>query len=151
LFRHIIHQAGASSHFIVGSAGLGSWHVGHPPDERAQAALAVRGVQVSDLRARQITNEDFESFDFILAMDRSSRDGLLKIAPENKKNKVHLFMEYAPNLGVKEIPDPYFGGKEGFEYVCQLVDAACRGLFHNLAPKPSPLSSSPHAFSSSKR
>jgi protein-tyrosine phosphatase len=136
LFRHIARQAGAADRFIIDSAGLGSWHVGHPPDERAQAALAARGIEISDLRARQITGDDFERFDLILAMDRSNRQGLLKIAPKDKQHKVRLFMEYAPHLGVREIPDPFFGGREGFDYVCQLVDAACRGLLHSQLPKP---------------
>jgi protein-tyrosine phosphatase len=137
LFRHIARQAGTTDRFIVDSAGLGSWHVGHQADERAQTALAARGIDISDLRARQVSAEDFERFDLILAMDRSNRQGLLKIAPKDKQHKVRLFMEYAPRLGVREIPDPYFGGREGFDYVCQLVDAACRGLMHSQLPRPS--------------
>jgi protein-tyrosine phosphatase len=135
-FRHIARQYGAANRFIIDSAGLGSWHVGHPPDERAQQAMDDRGIDVSDLRARQVTVDDFEMFDLILAMDRSNRQGLLKLAPNEHQHKVRLFMEYAPHLGVREIPDPYFGGAEGFGYVCQLVDAACRGLLRSLTPKP---------------
>ena len=137
LFRHIARQTGVVDRFVIDSAGLGSWHVGNPPDERAQSALLARGVHISDLRARQVTLADFDEFDIILAMDRTNSQGLLKLAPKDKQNKVHLMMEFAPNLGVREIPDPYFGGKEGFDYVCQLVDAAARGLLHNLMSKPS--------------
>ena len=136
MFRHIAQQAGAEGRFNIDSAGLGSWHVGHPPDERAQAALAARGVEISGLRARQVSAADFETFDLILAMDRSNRQGLLKLAPKDRQHKIHLFMEYAPHLGVREIPDPFFGGSEGFDYVCQLVEVACRGLLHSLTPKP---------------
>ncbi len=136
MFRHIAQQAGASGGFIVDSAGLGSWHVGHPPDERAQEALDARGIEISDLRARQVVPADFDRFDLILAMDRSNRQGLMKLVPKDKQHKIHLFLEYAPHLGVREVPDPYFGGVEGFDYVCQLVDTACRGLLRSLTAKP---------------
>jgi protein-tyrosine phosphatase len=135
MFRHIANQAGAGHRFFIDSAGLGSWHVGHPPDERAQQALEARGIEISGLRARQVTAEDFDKFDLILPMDRANRQGLLKLAPNDRQDKIHLLMEYAPHLGVREIPDPFFGGTEGFDYVCQLVDAACRGLLHTLTPK----------------
>ncbi len=135
-FRHIARQNGALDRFIIDSAGLGSWHVGHPPDERAQQAMEDRGIEISELRARQVAPADFETYDLILAMDRSNRQGLMKLAPKDQQHKIHLFLEYAPHLGVREVPDPYFGGAEGFDYVCQLVDTACRGLLQSMTPKP---------------
>jgi protein-tyrosine phosphatase len=135
-FRHIAMQRKMLDRFTVDSAGLGSWHIGHPPDKRAQAAMMARGIDISGLRARRIASADFETFDLILAMDRANRDGLLKLAPKEHRDKVRLFMEYAPNLCVQEIPDPFFGDKDGFDYVCQLIDAACRGLLVSLTAKP---------------
>jgi protein-tyrosine phosphatase len=136
VFRHITIQAGVYANYRIDSAGLGSWHVGQPPDRRAQDALAARGIDISDLRARQVTREDFEAFDLILAMDKANRQGLLKLAPKQHQDKVRLFMDCARNFGVHEIPDPFFGDKESFDYVVQLIDAASRGLLRSLTVKP---------------
>ncbi len=91
-----------------------------------------RGIDISEQRARRVTAADFETFDMILAMDRSNRSALFKLAPSDHHSKIALFLEYAPNLSVQEIPDPFFGDKDGFDYACQLIDAACRGLFVSL-------------------
>ena len=136
VFRHIVSKAGKLDGLRIDSAGLGSWHVGQPPDSRAQDALASRGIDISDLRARQVTREDFETFDLILAMDKSNRQGLMKLAPKDQQHKIRLFMDCAPNFGVHEIPDPFFGDKDGFDYVVQLIDAASRGLMRALTAKP---------------
>jgi protein-tyrosine phosphatase len=136
IFRHVAQKAGILDSLIIDSAGLGSWHVGQPPDQRAQDALASRGISIADLRARQVTQEDFERFDLILAMDRANRKGLEKLAPKSAQHKIRLLMDCAPSLTVHEIPDPFFGGKEGFDYVVQLVDAASRGLLHRITSKP---------------
>jgi protein-tyrosine phosphatase len=99
--------------------------------------MRLRGIDISGLRGRRITPADFDKFDLILAMDRANRDALLKLAPRDEhRNKVHLLMDYAPNLSVHEIPDPFFGQSKCFDYVCQLVDAACRGLLVSLTAKP---------------
>lgn len=136
VFRRIAAQRGFPNHFHVDSAGLGSWHIGNPPDQRAQAAMATRGIDISDLRARRVVPDDFERFDLILAMDRSNRNGLLKLAPNEHQHKIALFMDFAPNMSVHEIPDPFFGDKDGFDYALQLIDAACRGLFVSLTTTP---------------
>jgi protein-tyrosine phosphatase len=135
-FRSIATQRKLQDRFTVDSAGLGSWHIGHPPDRRAQAAMQARGIDISRQRARRIIPADFDRFDLILAMDRANRDGLLKLAPKDKQDKIQLFMDYAPNLCVKEVPDPFFGDRDGFNYVCQLLEAACRGLLVSLSAKP---------------
>jgi low molecular weight protein-tyrosine phosphatase len=138
MFRHIAKQRGFADHFVIDSAGLGSWHIGNPPDDRAQAAMRHRGIDIGDRLARQITPCDFEKFELILAMDRANRNALLKLAPKEHQHKIKLFMDFAPNLSVHEIPDPFFGDVEGFDYICQLVDAACRGLLVTLtAAQPS--------------
>ncbi len=145
IFRHIAEQRGFSHHFKIGSAGLGSWHIGHPPDQRAQDALRGMGIDISGLRARRVTPGDFESYDLILAMDRSNRNALLRMAPVQHREKIRLFLTYAPNLSVQEVPDPFFGDTANFDYVCQLVDAACRGLFVNLTSQ-TPVQSTPAAI-----
>jgi protein-tyrosine phosphatase len=134
VFRHIVAKNSAFAGLVIDSAGLGSWHMGQPPDRRAQEALASHGIDISDLRARLVTREDFETFDLILAMDKSNRQRLLKLAPKQHHDKIRLFMDCAPHFGVHEIPDPFFGDKAGFEYVVQLIDAASRGLVRCLTP-----------------
>lgn len=136
VFRHAASKAGLASRLRIDSAGLGSWHVGQPPDSRAQDALAARGIDISGLRARQITRQDFEEFDLILAMDKANRQGLLKLAPRDRQDKIRMFMDCAPHFGVQEIPDPFFGDKDGFDYVVQLIDAASRGLMRSLTARP---------------
>jgi protein-tyrosine phosphatase len=137
VISHLARQRGLDGQLTVASAGLGSWHVGNPPDKRAQNAMSLRGIDISGIRARRVTPEDFERFDMILAMDRSNRDALLKMAPHEHRHKVALFMDYAPNLCVHEIPDPFFGDLDGFDYAYQLIEAACRGLLFSVTARAS--------------
>jgi protein-tyrosine phosphatase len=146
IFRHIAAQRGFSDQFKISSAGLGSWHIGRPPDQRAQDAVRAMGIDISTIRARRVTPSDFESYDLILAMDRANRNALLRMAPVHHRDKIKLFLAYAPNLSVHEVPDPFFGHTDNFEYVCQLVDAACRGLLVNLTSQ-TPVQSTPAANS----
>lgn len=146
IFRHIAKQRGYGGQFKIGSAGLGSWHIGRPPVQRAQDALRGMGIDISDIRARRVTPEDFESYDLILAMDRSNRNALMRMAPAHYSEKIKLFLTYAPNLSVQEVPDPFFGDMDNFDYVCQLVDAACRGLLVSLTSQ-TPVQSPPAANS----
>lgn len=142
VFRHIVTQRGFADQFRIGSAGLGSWHIGRPPDQRAQDAVRGMGIDISDIRARRVTPGDFESHDLILAMDRSNRNALMRMAPARYSEKIKLFLTYAPNLSVQEVPDPFFGDTANFNYVCQLIDAACRGLLVSLTSQ-TPVQSPP--------
>ena len=120
----------------IDSAGIGSWHIGEPPDDRAVTAARRRGLDMSRLRARQIASEDFARFDFILAMDRANLADLRRRAPVQYRERVRLFLEFAPDLGVEDVPDPYYGGEAGFEEVLDLAEQAARGLLsHLLAPR----------------
>jgi protein-tyrosine phosphatase len=110
----------------IASAGIGDWHVGSPPDERAQRHAKGRGYDLSALRARQVTQRDFEEFDLILAMDRGHLRALERMAPPEHRHKVRLF------VAGQDVPDPYYGGPEGFERVLDLVEAACRDLVREL-------------------
>jgi protein-tyrosine phosphatase len=109
----------------VRSAGIGDWHVGAPPDERAQHHARGRGYDLSALRARQVAASDFEEFDLILAMDRGHLRSLERMAPGVHRNKVRLLV---PG---QDVPDPYYGGPDGFETVLDLVEEACRRLLRD--------------------
>jgi protein-tyrosine phosphatase len=118
----------------VESAGTGGWHVGEPPDERAAAAAARRGVTLTGA-ARQVTADDFRRYDLLIAMDRGNLRELLALAPdEDAAEKVRLLREFDPASagGDLDVPDPYYGGDRGFETVLDMVEAACRGLLDEL-------------------
>jgi low molecular weight protein-tyrosine phosphatase len=119
----------------VESAGTGGWHVGEPPDERAAAAAARRGVTLEGA-ARQIAPEDFRRFDLLVALDRANLRELLALAPdEDAAERVRLLREFDPASsggGDLDVPDPYYGGDRGFETVLDQVEAACRGLLDEL-------------------
>lgn len=110
------------------SAGTADYHIGAPPDARSQQAARRRGYDMSLLRARMVAPEDFERFDLILAMDADNASVLCSRAPPIRRDRVRLFLEFAPELGTTEVPDPYYGGPNGFEQVLDLVEAAARGL-----------------------
>ena len=112
----------------VDSAGTAAYHVGEPPDPRMQAAAARRGYELKALRARVVEPRDFERFDLILAMDRENLEVLHRRAPEQARVRVRLFLEFSPDSEPREVPDPYYGGANGFEEVLDLVEAAARGL-----------------------
>ena len=110
------------------SAGTHDYHLGEPPDRRTRATAQQRGYDLSKLRARQVAMDDFECFDLILAMDRANLDWLQARCPEPQRHKLRLFLEYAENHPEEEVPDPYYGGEQGFEHVLDLVEDAARGL-----------------------
>ena len=117
----------------IDSAGTGAWHVGEPPDSRATVAARRRGVTLEGA-ARQIRPDDFERFDLLIALDRSNLRELLAIAPdEEAAEKVRLLREFDPAAdGDLDVPDPYYGGDNGFETVLDMVEASCRGLIDEL-------------------
>jgi protein-tyrosine phosphatase len=133
VFAHVAAQAGVSDQFELDSAGTGAWHVGNPPDARAQASALMRGIDLSDQRARQVRSKDFETFDMILAMDQSNHTELLDLAPQSRAGKVQLFLGPGYDPIEREVPDPYYGGNQGFEEVLDLVEAGSRELLARLA------------------
>jgi protein-tyrosine phosphatase len=116
----------------IDSAGTADYHIGSPPDKRSQAAALRRGYDMSALRARLVEAEDFEHYDLILAMDRANLEALQRSAPRAHRERVRLFLEFAPDAHTREVPDPYYGGPNGFEEVLDLVEAASRGLLQFL-------------------
>jgi protein-tyrosine phosphatase len=116
----------------IDSAGTAGYHVGEPPDPRTRQAAARRGYDLNALRARIVEPLDFERFDLILAMDRDNLRVLRRRAPETAHERLQLFLEFAPDSGIEDVPDPYYGGPNGFEEVLDLVEAAARGLIAHL-------------------
>jgi protein-tyrosine phosphatase len=116
----------------VDSAGTAGYHIGEPPDARSQEAARRRGYDMTALRARIVAPEDFERFDLILAMDQSNLTVLERRVPRAFRERVRLFLEFAPDAGTTQVPDPYYGGPAGFEEVLDLVEAASRGLLGHL-------------------
>jgi protein-tyrosine phosphatase len=132
MMRHVLLEAGLDSRVEVDSAGTGAWHVGDPADPRARAAAARRGIDLHGI-ARQVTREDLDSFDLILAADADNQRDLLALAGEDparrgKVRRLRDFDQASVNTGELDVPDPYFGGPEGFDQVLDIVDAAGRGL-----------------------
>jgi protein-tyrosine phosphatase len=129
--RAVVAREGLEDEIEIDSAGTGSWHVGDPPDERSTAAAAQRGI-VMEGAARQVTEADFEAYDLLLAADEQIVAALRALAPdEDAAAKVRLLREFDPKsvaTGDLEVPDPYYGGPDGFEHVLDLVQDACEGL-----------------------
>ncbi len=132
VFRAVAAREAPDLMLEVDSAGTAGYHVGEPPDRRTREAAARRGYDLSALRARVIEPNDFERFDLILAMDRENLRALQRRAPAHARERLRLFLEFAPEAGVSEVPDPYYGGPNGFEDVLDLIEAASRGLVAHL-------------------
>lgn len=126
--RALAEQIGIGGNLILDSAGTHDYHVGGPPDARTTQAAARRGYDLSALRARQVCAADFVRFDSILAMDNNNLAWLRARCPAQFQAKLHLFLEYAVSFDEREVPDPYYGGPEGFDRVLDLVEDAARGL-----------------------
>jgi protein-tyrosine phosphatase len=128
VFRDLVAREAPGLGVEADSAGTHGYHTGSEPDDRSIAAAARRGIDMRGLRARTVSSGDFERFDLLLAMDEQIYRRLLRMAPPARRDRVRLFLEYAPGIGRREVPDPYSGGPEGFEEVLDLVEAAARGL-----------------------
>jgi len=125
-------ESGLSDRISVDSAGTGDWHVGHAPDARTRAAAHRRGYDLESLRARQVSGADFRRFDYVLAMDRSNLAELRRIGPADATARLDLFLSFAQDPPVLEVPDPYYGGVQGFEQVLDLVEDASAGLLAHI-------------------
>lgn len=132
VFRHVAEQADLLAHVDIDSAGTIAHHAGEPPDRRATAAAKQRGIDLTGQRARQVRDDDFAAFDHILAMDRDNLADLERRCPDEHKGKLRLFLPLAAGLDTDEVPDPYYGGDEGFERVLDLIEAAARALVDEL-------------------
>ena len=134
VFRAALSRAGIANRVRTDSAGLGDWHIGAPPDKRAIEAARRRGYDLSALRGRKVEKEDFTRFDWILCMDESNLKALSGMKPDDFAGHLGLLLDFAPEQGVREVPDPYFGGPAGFDLVLDLIEASAAGLVARLHP-----------------
>lgn len=132
VFRAIAARDAPDLTVEVDSAGTAGYHIGAPPDPRTISAAHRRGYDMSPLRARVVEPRDFELYDLILAMDGENLSALHQRAPAHAREHIRLFLEFAPDTGVTEVPDPYYGGPNGFEEVLDLIEAASNGLLQHL-------------------
>jgi len=127
-FIRTLESSSLKSQVSTDSAGTHGYHVGHPPDSRAVETALKFGVDISQLRARKVSAADFEAFDLIIAMDQSNFEDLQRLRPGNSKADLKMMMDYHPEARPNEVPDPYYGGMDGFNTMCELLESATRGL-----------------------
>jgi len=132
VFRGIVSRELPDFRIEIDSAGTHAYHVGEPPDPRAQRAAQRRGIDLSGLRARRVTADDFERFDLVVAMDPLNIAALEELCPPARRERIRLLLDFAPEAGRSDVPDPYYGGSNGFEYVLDLAEQASRGLLIHL-------------------
>ncbi len=132
VFRRELEAAGLAQRVEVDSCGIGDWHVGKSPDPRAAAAARRRGIDLSELCARQLAADDFQRFDYLLAMDQDNLAVLQAQCPDGCKAHIGLFLDFAGHVD-RAVPDPYYGGEQGFEEVLDLIESASRGLVDDIA------------------
>jgi len=135
VFRALVEKEGLDGDIAIDSAGVGSWHIGAAPDRRAQAAAGKRGIDLSGQRARQAKSGDFHRFDYVLAMDSENLSELTHLCPPGEEHRLHRFLDFAPDLGRRDVPDPYYGGDGGFDAVLDMIEAASRGLLAHIREK----------------
>ncbi len=131
VFEDLLRREGLENEVFVDSAGTGAWHIGHPPDARGLESASKRGVDLSKQRARRVTLEDCQEFDYVIPMDRDNYESVSALCTQSEA-EVRLFLDYAPGLSEEEVPDPYYGGPDGFEHVLDLVEEAARGLLDDV-------------------
>ena len=142
VFQQRVREQGLHERISVDSAGTANYHIGEPPDGRTVGAALKRGYDLQHLRARQVTQQDFQNYHYILAMDHSNLRDLSLRCPPNEHHKLRLFMSFGP-AGTDAVPDPYYSGPEGFELVLDLVEGAADGLLQHIVrthfhPSPDP-------------
>ena len=133
MLRHLLQKEGLS-HIRVDSAGTHGWHSGEHPDYRAVAAAKERGYDISDLRSRALKPEDFEEFELMIAMDEGHYAALERLKPAHARVEIKFHSDFATNPVWKDVPDPYYGGAQGFENVLDILEDACAGLLTSLVP-----------------
>lgn len=135
VLRHKAVQRGVKDRLNIDSAGVGDWHTGEPPDHRVREVAAMRGVPITGT-ARQVTRHDLNRFDLLVCMDRTHHDHLMSMGAE--ADRTHMLLAFDHNARIADVPDPYYGGREGFVAVFDMIDAACERLLdHVLADEPS--------------
>ncbi|MEX0692804.1 MAG: low molecular weight protein-tyrosine-phosphatase [Rhodospirillales bacterium] len=142
VFRALVRREGLQDLIGTDSCGTSDWHIGDPPDGRACEEARKRGISLDDLKARQVCVNDFTDFDYVLGMDKQNMDRLSQLCPPPCRGKVHLLLDFAPALSVREVPDPYYGGDDGFDTVFDMIEAASLGLLEDIRKNRLPLNAS---------
>jgi len=132
VFTKLVEDKGTRDRLIIDSAGTHAYHVGEQPDSRAQQTAKQRGIDLSFIRGRKFSRSDFEEFDYILAMDQANYQILVDVCPIGYLDKVKMFLDYAPNREESDVPDPYYGGQNGFNHVFDLVEDASQGFYNSV-------------------
>lgn len=132
VFRHMVAENGLQGSILTDSAGTHAYHVGEPPDRRAQATAKRRGIDLSDLSARRVTAADFKKFEYVLAMDRDNYAILDELCPDGLNDRLFLLLDFASSVKTSEVPDPYYGGVKGFDVVFDMVEQASLGLLQDI-------------------
>lgn len=130
--RKVLDDAGLT-HVETDSAGTSGWHIGDAPDPRAVKAALMRDIDISHQRCRQVSEADFADFDLLIAMDGNNYAKLKALQPEGARGRVHLLLEFAGDLPVREVPDPYYGGEQGFDHALDLIEQGAKGLADYIA------------------
>ena len=132
VFRHLVEKRALADRIEADSAGIGSWHVGDPPDPRSTVTALARGVDIRDQRARTVRPYDFEEYNLLLAMDASHHSAMSRACPAELQSRIRMFMDYAPETGIGDVPDPYYGDGDGFARVYDMIEAASKGLLYEI-------------------
>ena len=132
VFRKLVQEHALDQHIDIDSAGTHAYHIGEPPDQRSQAAARQRNIDLSGIRGRQFSRDDFHRFDYVLAMDKSNLSDIRALHQGDGKAEIALFLEYARQYPDTEVPDPYYGGARGFEQVLDLIEDASTGLLEHI-------------------
>lgn len=132
VFHNMVETSSLKDYVEVASAGTHDYHVGGPADHRSHKAASDRGIDMSNHRAQHFKKEHFDYYDYLLVMDDKNYEHVMRMCPKGHEDKVHYFMDFAPQLGVKEVPDPYYGGADGFDNVLDLIEAASAGLMSEI-------------------
>lgn len=132
IFRRKVKEAGLDAEVLIDSCGTGSWHIGNPPDERALAYAATQGIDLSGLRARKLSAADYSRFDYVIAMDMRNLKTIKARAPKSATARISLLLDFDPHSPTREVPDPYYGGEDGFRRVYTLVNNACDRLLDDI-------------------
>ena len=135
VFRDLVQKTNQHDQIDIDSAGTGAWHIGNPPDKRAQKVALERGIDIGDLKARQVRQRDFEAFDLIVAMDASNRDDLMSNCPAHFSHKISMLLDHTIDQTGQDVPDPYYGGEDGFHLMFDLIERGAQGLLDHLARK----------------
>jgi protein-tyrosine phosphatase len=132
VFTQLVKEQNLHEAFEIDSAGTHAYHVGEAPDLRAQKAARERGIEISHLRARQVTFGDFEDYDYLLVMDDDNYEILISKCPKHYQHKINYLLDYANEVNFREVPDPYYGGANGFDRVLDMVESAALGFLDTL-------------------